>query len=241
LKVESIQLDPIEDGSRNAPSRRVRLVGARGATLPLRARCVVFTAGVGNVDLLGQMSLDPGMMQRRPLRMMLLRGPLPPLHGHCIAGGRTRITVTSFEEPDGSRVWQVGGEVAERFADRPDGPEFRRAALAELRACLPGLDLARVQMSSYAAVRAEARNDALRRPSGVQVKRVAPGLVVAWPTKWAMAPLLAEEIRHEVAAMLAGPSTPGAWSGARDWPRPRVAAFPWEDVEWSRVHSETAE
>ena len=241
LKVESIQLNRSESESHEAPPRRVVLVGARGESLSLRARCIVFTAGVGNADLLGQMALDPAMMQRRPLRMLLLRGALPPLHGHCIAGGRTRITVTSVDEPDGSRVWQVGGEVAERFAERPDGPEFRRAALAELRACLPGLDLARVQMSSYAAVRAEARNDALRRPSGVQVKRVAAGLVVAWPTKWAMAPLLAEEVRDEVATMLTGPSTARTWSGARDWPRPRIAAFPWEDVEWSRVPSEKAE
>lgn len=241
LAVDDLELEPVREGTDPASGRTVRARGAGGRQFSVKVRCVVCTAGVGNAELIERVGLDPAMMQRRPLRMLLLRGALPPLHGHCIAGGRTRITVTSMEQRDGTQVWQVGGEVAERHAEATDVPAFVRAALSELRTCLPGLDLARVQVSSYAAVRAEARNDALRRPSGVQVRSVAPGLVVAWPTKWAMAPLLAEEVRREVAARVPVPSSTATFSGARGWPRPSIAPFPWEDVEWSPVPSEIAE
>lgn len=236
LKIDDLELPPSTGESQR---RRVCLLGEGGRRLELDVGTVVLTAGAGNAALSERAGSDPALMQRRPLRMFLVRGILPELHGHCISGGKTRITVTSADAADGTRVWQVGGEVAERHAEEPDGPAFHRAALAELRACLPRLDLARAQVSSYPAVRAEARNDALRRPSGVQVRSIAPRLVVAWPTKWAMAPLLAEEVLREVASTSArpGPATP--LLGAGGWPRPQVAPFPWEEVEWSPVPSET--
>jgi glycerol-3-phosphate dehydrogenase len=236
LRVDRVE--PIE-GEDAAAHARVLLHAGDGRTCTLHARTVVLAAGAGNADLLGAAGFDAAMMQRRPLRMLLVRGSLPALHGHCIAGGRTRITVTSTDLGDGTRVWQVGGEVAERHADWPDGPEFHRVALAELRSCLPALDLARVQVSSYAAVRAEARTSAVRRPSGVQVQRLGPAWIVAWPTKWAMAPLLAEEVRREIASHFGASAQPPTLRFS-DWPRPAVAAFPWEDVSWSPVPSATA-
>ena len=49
----------------------------------------MLTAGNGNAGLRRQMRLDEGVMQRRPLHMVLLRGDLPVLNGHCVDG---RIT-----------------------------------------------------------------------------------------------------------------------------------------------------
>ena len=232
-------VDPADGFGAFDPGRGVRTVHLRspeGTALEVDARAVVFAAGEGNADLLRGIGQETGLMQRRPLLMTVLRGALPPLYAHCVSGGRTRITVTSVGSGD-DVVWQVGGEVSERYADEAPGPAVRAAALDEVRACLPGLDLSGLSIANYRAVRAEARDDALRRPSGAHVRTVAPGAVVAWPTKWALAPLLASDVHHELRENGLGPSGPGPLHGAGRWPRPDVAPYPWEDAAWTDVNS----
>jgi glycerol-3-phosphate dehydrogenase len=226
----------------------------------LRPRAVVLAAGAGNADLLARAGEDPGRMQRRPLCMVLLRGALPPLYAHCVVGGKTRLTVTAVDY-QGETVWQVGGELAERHAYSQDHSLVQRDALAELRRWLPALDQRGLRIATYAATRAEARDARGRRPSGVHVERVGPNAVVAWPTKLALAPLLAEEVLGEVdralgATAARSPATPlassasgrptaaataleamacattPAWSA---WPSPPIARPPWEEATWSDV------
>lgn len=216
--------------------RRVRLRAPDGTALDVDARALVFTAGRGNARLMAGVAADPGRMQERPLLMTVLKGRLPSLHGHCISGGRTRITVTSVGAGD-DVVWQVGGEISERHADVEPGPDTLRGALAELDACLPGLDLSGAQIGHYRAVRAEARDPQARRPSGAHVERLAPGVVVAWPTKWALAPLLAEDVVDLLEGDDIAPAGPAPLHGSGRWPRPEVAPHPWEDCAWTDVAS----
>ncbi|HWO40228.1 MAG TPA: FAD-dependent oxidoreductase, partial [Candidatus Eisenbacteria bacterium] len=77
-----------------------------------RSGCVVLAAGEGNGDLLARAGVEGELMQRRPLGMVLLRGELSPLFGHCVVGGKTDLTITT-PVPG---VWQIGGEIAERLA-----------------------------------------------------------------------------------------------------------------------------
>ncbi|HKK72581.1 MAG TPA: FAD-dependent oxidoreductase [Candidatus Krumholzibacteria bacterium] len=224
---------PFED---DRGTRRVRLRAPHGPELEVDTRAVVFSAGDGNAALLRSIGSEPELMQRRPLLMTVLRGSLPPLHAHCVSGGRTRITVTSVGAGD-ETVWQVGGEVSERHAADEAGPGVRAAALDEIRACLPGLDLSGVQIANYRAVRAEARDGGSRRPSGAHVRAVSSRAVVAWPTKWALAPLLAEDVLRELRDAGVEPSGPNPLHGAGRWPRPDVAPYPWEDAAWTDVNS----
>ncbi|HEY3304543.1 MAG TPA: FAD-dependent oxidoreductase [Candidatus Binatia bacterium] len=196
-----------------------------------KPRYIVLAAGEGNADLLRQAGVDGRpIMQRRPLTMILLRGALPPLFGHCIVGGKTQLTVTT----PGEGLWQIGGEVAERLAHEPDDNLVRMKALSEIRRRLPGLDLAGAEIASYRAVRAEARTADKRRPSGVHVGRVAPRIIVAWPTKLSLAPVLAEEVFAMATEEL---KQPGGYNedGLPPWPTPAVARYPWEEAEWFPV------
>ena len=195
----------------------------------LEPRFTVLAAGEGNAALLQARGHDPALMQRRPLCMVALRGKLPPLFGHCVIGGKTGLTVTSVDD-----VWQVGGEIAEWGATEPDDTKVRARAVAELRKYLPALPLDGVRISTYRAVRAEAATKDARRPSGTNVRKIAPGLVVAWPTKLALAPVLADEVLDEVRVELKSPATYDVALAPSD-SAPPVAPVPWENAEWVHV------
>jgi len=221
------------DLSRTDTGFSVRLSGSAGSR-DLVVRQIVACAGVGNAEILAAAGHDPGRMQRRPLRMGLIRGRLPALHGHCVLGGRTRLSITSIDLEDGRRVWQVGGELSEQWASTTDDGFFG-ALSVELDRALPGLSLSGMEVADYAAVRAEAANDEMRRPSGVQVEAIDDGLIVAWPTKLAMAPLLAEEV---AAIVVPGKSRIESGAVLGEWPRAGISRPPWEQATWRNANSE---
>ena len=106
----------------------------------------------------------------------------------------------------------------------------RKVAMSEIRRWLPGLDFSGVEVALYRAVRAEAQTADLRRPSGVHVSRVAPRMLVAWPTKLSLVPLLADEVFALATAELKQPG--GYQEAALPWPTPPLPRYPWEEAEW---------
>jgi FAD dependent oxidoreductase len=193
----------------------------------LEPRAIVLTAGEGNAALLALLGVGGEPMQRRPLGMVMLRGDLPPLFGHCIVGGKTQLTITAPEKG----LWQIGGELAEKLAGETDDDAARRFALEEIRSRLPGLDLNHREIALYRAVRAEARTADQRRPSGVHAGELAPGVIAAWPTKLSMAPVLADEV---FALAATGLKQPAGYPHhpLPPWPPPPVARYPWEEAKW---------
>jgi len=197
-----------------------------GGALVVRPRAVVLTAGAGNAALRRQLGLDAAAMQRRPLHMVLLRGPLPWINGHCTDGARTRVTITSTRDVAGRCVWQIGGQIAEDGVGMDPGQLVVRA-YEELTEVLPGISLAGAQAATYAVDRAEGATPGGARPEDVWVRREG-NVVTAWPTKMALAPRLAERVRE-----LLEPPVANAHGLARPnlhgWPRPELAAPPWEE------------
>ncbi|HEY1265692.1 MAG TPA: FAD-dependent oxidoreductase [Candidatus Binatia bacterium] len=200
---------------------------ARIGDVALEPRTIVLTAGAGNAELLARLGVGGEPMQRRPLGMVLLRGELPPLFGHCIVGGKTQLTITSPEK----RIWQIGGEVAEKLAGETDDNAARQFALKEIHTRLPALDLTDIEIAIYRAVRAEARTADQRRPSGVHAGELAPGVIAGWPTKLSMAPVLADEVFALAEKTLKQPAG-YPHHPLPPWPPPPVARYPWEDAEW---------
>jgi glycerol-3-phosphate dehydrogenase len=210
----------------------IRLINPEtGEPLDVRPRVVVLTAGAGNEALRARVGLSPGACQRRPLHMVLARGPLPILNGHCVDGMRTRATITTTRDYEGRTIWQIGGQIAE------DGvaaarPELVRRAAREIDEILPGVELGDVMWSTYRADRAEPATRG-GRPADLAVLREG-NVVTAWPTKLALVPRLADR----VVALLDGSASAGELPPAIlvGWPRPLVAAPPWEeDRPWTTV------
>lgn len=205
-----------------------------GSVLKLNPRQVVFTAGAGNAQLRRLAGLSTDVMQRRPLHMVLIRGPLPALNGHCLDGAKTRVTITSEIDLSGRMVWQVGGQIAEEGV-KLDSAALIERAKTELMTVLPGINFAGTEWSTYTVDRAEGATANGARPESVQIL-CAGNVTTGWPTKLVLAPVLAQEI----ASRASSPYYSSAFDTRPfiDWPRPKVAQFPWEMAErsWSTFH-----
>ncbi|MDG2022559.1 MAG: FAD-dependent oxidoreductase [Phycisphaerales bacterium] len=224
----------IEFASRGGEVSRIILRNGT-AEVTLEPRAVVLAAGAGNEGLLSRLGLDASVAQRRPLHMTLLRSPsLPEFHGHCVDGNRTRVTITSGRDAEGNVVWQLGGDLAESGVGRDPLDQIAFAA-AELRAVLPDLDLASVSgaaWSTYRIDRAERRTGSGFRPDDAELVSLHDGrLLVAWPTKWALAPRLAAAVIEALPAGIASAST--ATVTLTGFHPPEIATFPWENRTWT--------
>ena len=93
---------------------------------------VIFTAGQGNEALLSRFSQSEPEMQRRPLKMVVMRGPNRVLndmvYAHCLgASVNPRITITSHLDKAGNVVWYMGGQLAEDGVGKTDAALIRDA------------------------------------------------------------------------------------------------------------------
>jgi glycerol-3-phosphate dehydrogenase len=202
-----------------------------GRQQELYPRHVVLTAGAGNSDLRRRFGLSDRQMQRRPLHMVLVRGDLPFLNGHCVDGARTRVTITSDRDSSGRTVWQVGGQLAEEGVSLDEIDLISRAS-RELAAVLPAVDFSQSAWATYRIDRAERATPRGGRPDTAAV--VSEGRVIsAWPTKLALVPQLARMVEgclpaprmHDYDLDL-----------MKDWPRPQVAQPPWESPRAWQQH-----
>lgn len=225
LKVNTADIAWEFDSRRNV--RTVRLAHpACGQPLSLHTGNIVLAAGKGNLNLRGQLGLPEGAMQCRPLHMVLARGRLPELNGHCVDGAATRVTITSDRTSDGRTVWQIGGQIAEAGVGLDERSLVIRAQ-QEIAATIPGIELSGVEWSTYRVDRAEAATVGGGRPETVQVIREG-NVVTVWPTKLALAPLLAERVADCLAPFQS--QTAFDWAILEDWPRPEIARPPWETI-----------
>jgi glycerol-3-phosphate dehydrogenase len=205
-----------------------------GEPLTLVAKKLILTAGSGNQNLRGVLGLQSNRTQERPLHMVMARGKLPVMNGHCIEGSKTRVTITTTEDYAGRTVWQIGGQLAEQGVEL-SSEELIRKAIHELREVFPNVCFEGIEFRTYMASRAEVNTHGTR-PVDISILE-EENVLTCWPTKLAFAPRLAEEIASRI--------EPAPYSEAFDpstfasWPTPTVALPPWEsDLPWSSIEME---
>lgn len=194
-------------------------------TLVVRPSCTIFAAGGGNS------ALPWAPMQQRSLHMVLVRGLglSGPLYGHFLGSGDIpRLTVSTHYDTNGQLLWYLGGELAETGVNR-DSQEQIRMARRELGILLPKMDWARTQFATFTIKRAEFHQEDGNRPIGPTIIRDGRTLVV-WPTKLALAPLLAQQVEQMLRTLDLRPKTADLRI-LEDWPRPKVATYPWDRDE----------
>lgn len=200
----------------------LQLAGSRRIT----AGTLVSTAGAGNEALLPQLGLAPQAAQRRPLQMLLVENAPGPLWAHCFdTSDKPRVTITTHKKNDGTLVWYVGGLIAENGVQQSEA-ELIAAARQEFATLLPQLDFSRSRFAGFRVDRAEGATEDGRKPEGPVLRR-AGNIMLAWPTKLALAPQLADLV---LAAL--PPASGRAQPAFADWAAPPIAPAPWEVAAW---------
>lgn len=200
---------------------QVRVAGAR-----LRPRHILLAAGAGNQALLQRLGLERPAMQRRPLHMVMVAGALPPVYAHALeASANPRLTITSYPLSGGEQVWYLGGNLAEQGVNRPPREQID-AARRELEALLPWLERSRLRWATLKIHRAEVATPGGRRPDDAFLGGQGR-VLVAWPTKLAFAPRVADLVLEAL-----GPPS-GEPPPRLPLERPPLARLPWEEATWN--------
>jgi glycine/D-amino acid oxidase-like deaminating enzyme len=198
--------------------------------IEVHAKQFVFTAGSGN-ELLFHATNESGFaMQRRPLRMVLVDLPFyAPLYAHCVGlGARPRLTITTPSVSSNRTIWYLGGALAEDGISRSH-EEQAQCAQQELESLFPWIDFSRAQYCSFVVDRAEPRQPKGEKPISTYVQRIQ-NMLVAWPTKLALAPKLADEMMG-LLSIEAYSGTTNEPSAARQIiPLPAITPPLWETI-----------
>lgn len=162
--------------------------------LRLEADNVVLTSGEGFDVLAKKLDIRQPEMQRRPLHMVMVKHHYDlPTYAHCIGTGSKPVaTITTHPCSDGKQVWYLGGNVAETGMDRSEQEQIAFAK-EELATLLPWIDLSKAEWSTFHINRAEPKQSALVRPDAAYAEKVG-NCIVAWPTKLALSPDLADQV-----------------------------------------------
>ncbi|MCG8296239.1 NAD(P)/FAD-dependent oxidoreductase [Pseudomonas entomophila] len=194
----------------------------------IRAQRLVLSAGGGTADLLYALGLDQPAMQRRPLHMVLAKGPnLKPLYAHCLGGGpKPRITVTTHPAADGQWVWYLGGDIAEADGVAREPAAQIAAAQKEVAGLLPWVDQSQVRWATLRVDRAEPAQSGLVRPDNAFLAE-QQRLLVGWPTKLALAPDFADRV---LASFERDGIRPSAQPDLTGLPRPPLGVAAWEQL-----------
>jgi hypothetical protein len=188
---------------------------------PAPARLTIFTAGIGN-----EAFAAIGQTQRRPLRMFMVRhNPFgTPVYVHWTGKeGKPGMTVTTHGD-----VLYLGGNVAEKAVGMDEQTALRWAK-SEIQYRFPNFNWDDRQWAYHDVIRAEAAADD-KLPTGPRVTMADFGLV-AWPTKLAMTPLLADAVCSFV-TMDFRSDFPHEKQYSFKLPRPEIARYPWETARW---------
>lgn len=202
------------------------VVASRGGELyNFHYQSVLLMAGEGNEDLLSRFACRIPQMQRRPLKMVVLRGGLHDrVYAHCLgASVNPRITITTHYDTDGNIVWYMGGQLAEDGVHK-NNADLIRAAKKELAELIPWLDLKQSQWGVLEINRAEIKKAGITRPDSFSIEQHG-NIITAWPTKLALSPALADALIEKIEAQHISRSGD---MEIPQWSVPEYANFPWD-------------
>lgn len=227
FKIDPLQSDDLEFNANN----QLTALKIHAAPLPpviVKAKQYIFTAGSGNEWLIQQIKNHTLHMQRRPLHMAIVKHDIAhPVFAHCLGLGSTpRLTITSHRAHDGKYIWYIGGQVAEEGVKRTSAEQIT-CIQQQLTALFPWIDFGNASYATFFIDRAENQEPNGSRPDSCTM-HVIDNMIVAWPTKLALAPALAKQIEAHIKKIL----IPGNsdMRELRAWPMPAIAKPIWDQL-----------
>tara|TARA_B110000305_G_scaffold240801_1_gene312553 strand:+ start:984 stop:2174 length:1191 start_codon:yes stop_codon:yes gene_type:complete len=198
----------------------------------IEAQQYIFCCGAGAEPLMKQFGLGITQMQRRPLRMVMVKHTFTdPLYVHCVSDRLSmtpEVTITSHLNSAGEPVWYLGGELAEEGANQTE-EELINTARSKLSEMFPWCDFQHARWDTLAIDRAEEQQADGKRPDDISIAS-QNNLMVCWPTKLTLAPNLANQILTQMQdkQILGGQNA--ATQPPASLVRPLIAPTPWEQL-----------
>ena len=219
----------VQEDSLEAGDKRISVRDRQGEAFHFRYKKLVLMAGQGNEALLNRLGCSEPKMQRRPLKMVVLRDKNlhDMIYAHCMgATVNPRITITSHRDSEGNIIWYMGGQLAEDGVNMSDA-DLLVAAKKELAELIPWLALKDAQWGVLKIDRAEISKPGTTRPDSFSIEENG-AVITAWPTKMALSPAMADALLERVKASVPpGDNTPDLPA----WQAPVYADFPWNDPD----------
>jgi glycerol-3-phosphate dehydrogenase len=196
----------------------------------IQARHFIFCCGAGTQSLMDDNQFDFTTMQRRPLRMVMVKHTIEePVYVHCVSDKLSmtpEVTITSHRNAAGEPVWYLGGELAEQGPRQSEG-ELIETARNKLTTLFPWCDFSKARWSTLAIDRAEQKQSDGTRPDGISIAE-SHNLMLCWPTKLTLAPNLANTVLNKMQAANTMAGTSAEPSPPDFLQRPELASTPWE-------------
>ncbi|EKD72150.1 MAG: hypothetical protein ACD_45C00748G0003 [uncultured bacterium] len=215
------------DEQRNLVSCEIQAVPMQ--SLQIKAKKYIFTAGSGNQFILEKMRYSKIKMQSRPLHMVIVKHDFPyEVFAHCLGlSSVPRLSITTHHAADGKTIWYIGGQLAEEGVQRDSALQIN-IARKELQEVFPWLDFSTAEFASFLVNRAEALQAGRKRPDSCFMEEIG-NCIIAWPTKLALAPLLADKIMQ---CLQHNQLKPGKIDirELRAWPMPTFARPIWDQL-----------
>jgi glycerol-3-phosphate dehydrogenase len=228
FKIDPLCDDDLQvDAAGNVTSLVVH--AARSEQIQVKAKKYIFAAGSGNEFFLKKLPQKEFAAQRRPLHMVMMKTDFAhPVFAHCLGMAAVpRITITTHRAHDGKYVWYMGGQIAEEGV-KFDSAKQVEIARRELQDIFSWLDFSSAEFASFIVDRAEPMQPGGKRPDSSYLKEIG-NAIVAWPTKMALAPKLADEI---IACLQKVDAKQGAFDtrALRAFPMPAMAVPIWDEL-----------
>lgn len=206
---------------------KLRVSSAQGIGYCLHYKKIIFNAGEGNEELIARFGSDRPKMQRRPLKMVVMRGVQNEMiYAHCLgASVNPRITITSHRDAQDNVVWYMGGQLAEDGVNKTD-VALVKAAKKELSELIPWLELKGAEWGVLEIDRAEIKKPGTTRPDTFSIEE-HEDVIAAWPTKLALAPMLADELVNMIEADGVERNSDLSFPV---WASPEYAVLPWDEA-----------
>lgn len=194
-----------------------------GETVRITASRYLLAAGAGNGALLSELGIEKPEMQLRPLHQLIIRKRgLPDFYSVCVGTGpKPPLVSTTHVDSEGRTLWYIGGDIAEQEGVARTEAEQITAGKALFAKLMPWIDLSDAEWFTWRGNRAEPLTGTGDRPPGAYCERIG-NVLVAWPTKLALAPNLADQVLRDSEKATGQTNPPLAL------PHPPLGKAPWD-------------
>jgi hypothetical protein len=146
----------------------------------------------------------------------------------CVGNGpKPPMVITTHTDSAGRRVWYVGGDIAEAAGVARDEAAQIAAGQELFARLLPWVDLSGAEWFTSRSDRAEPDIGTGDRPPGAYNERLE-NMLISWPTKFALAPNLADQVLKEMPTQQGTVDDPTLLVPPLKLPQPCIGRAPWD-------------